>query len=355
VARVPLLVLGFVALVAGTLAGLARFGVPVPASAAGLAGFHGPLLLCGFFGAVIALERAVAIGQAWAYAGPLLAGVGALAAIAGHLQLAAWLAVAASGVLVAASLVIQRRQPALFTATLTAASACWCVGSLLWALGAPPPVATPWWFAFPVLTIAGERLELSRFLPPSRNAARLFAAISLALAVGLAFGEQRAGRMLFGIALAALAAWLLRHDIARRTVSGRGLTRYIALCLLPAYGWLAACGALIAAADALVPGSPARDAALHALGLGFVFSMVFGHAPIIVPAVLRVTLTYHPAFYAPLALLHGTLLLRVAGDALDPALARAGAVGNALALALFIATMVAAVVRGRRKVRSLNG
>lgn len=195
-----------------------------------------------------------------------------------------------------------------------------------------------------MLTIAGERLELSRFLPPSRNATRPFAAISLALAAGLAFGERHAGRMLFGVAHAALAAWLLQHDIARKTASGRGLTRYIALCLLPAYGWLAASGALIAAADALVPGSAARDAALHALGLGFVFSMVFGHAPIIVPAVLRVTLAYHPAF----SLLHGTLLLRVAGAALDPALARAGAVGIALALVLFIATMVAAVVRGRR-------
>ena len=47
----------------------------------------------------------------------------------------------------------------------------------------------------------------------------------------------------------------------------------------------------------------------------FVFAMVFGHAPIIFPAVLRVTVPYHPVFYAPLVLLQASLALRVAGDA----------------------------------------
>ena len=45
------------------------------------------------------------------------------------------------------------------------------------------------------------------------------------------------------------------------------------------------------------------------------FSMVFGHAPIIFPAVLRVAVPYHPTFYVPLALLRGSLILRLAGDA----------------------------------------
>ena len=67
-------------------------------------------------------------------------------------------------------------------------------------------------------------------------------------------------------------------------------------------------GVLIAALDGLAPGSPARDAALHAAAVGFVFSMVFGHAPIIVPAIMRVTLPYWPAFYVPLVMLHASLL-----------------------------------------------
>jgi hypothetical protein len=141
----------------------------------------------------------------------------------------------------------------------------------------------------------------------------------------------------------------LKQDIARRTVRNRGLTRYIAVCLLSGYVWLAVGGVIIIASRGLSPGTPSYDAALHALGLGFIFSMVFGHAPIIFPAVLRVKLPYHPTFYGPLALLHVSLLVRLAGDAAGQLpLTRAGGLLNALALAAFILGTVSAVVRGTR-------
>ena len=99
------------------------------------------------------------------------------------------------------------------------------------------------------------------------------------------------------------------------------------------------------------PGAPSYDAALHALGLGFVFSMVFGHAPIIFPAVLRIGVPYHPTFYLPLALLHLSLLVRLVGDAAGQfAWTRFGALLNAIALAAFIVSTVSAAVRGKRSV-----
>ena len=67
-----MLALGFVALTIGAGAGLARLGWGVPAIAASSAALHGPLMIGAFFGVVIALERAVAIGRAWAYAGELV-------------------------------------------------------------------------------------------------------------------------------------------------------------------------------------------------------------------------------------------------------------------------------------------
>jgi len=68
--------------------------------------------------------------------------------------------------------------------------------------------------------------------------------------------------------------------------------------------------------------------------VGFVLSMVFAHAPIILPAVARVEVPFHPALYAPLALLHVGLLVRLAGDASGVfALRRAGGLMNALSLA----------------------
>jgi hypothetical protein len=347
--RVPLLILGFAGLFVGAGAGLARLDWSVPTAVAAVAALHAPLMICGFFGVVIALERAVAIGRYWAYLGPLLAGAGSVAAIVGTSIVAAWFFIAGSAVFLAASVDIFRRQTALFTFTLALGAACWTVGNSLWATGSTVHEVVPWWFAFLILTIAGERLELSRFLAPSRVAKWTFAAIMVVIGAGLFGASSRWGEKAFAIGLLALAAWLLKQDIARRTVRNRGLTRFIAVCLLSGYVWLAVGGGIILASGGLIPGAPSYDAALHALGLGFVFSMVFGHAPIIFPAVLRVNVPYSPTFYGPLALLHVSLIARLAGDASGQlAWTRVGGLLNALALAAFIVSTASAAVRGKR-------
>ena len=111
------------------------------------------------------------------------------------------------------------------------------------------------------------------------------------------------------------------------------------MCLLAGYFWLAVGGVLIAL-------QIAYDAALHAIFLGFVFSMVFGHAPVILPAVLRTALPYHPVLYAPLALLHGSLAARIL---LSKPL---GAWGNAAAIALFILCAAFLALRERLRKRA---
>jgi hypothetical protein len=349
--RLPLLALGFVALIVGTLAGLARLGWAMPALAAGAAALHGPLMIVGFFGVVIALERAVAIGRQWAYIAPLAAGLGTLALLLGA-PWAAWLHVVGAIVLASATVHVFLRQRALFTFTLLAATVAFVVGCMLWASGSAVSEVVTWWLAFLVLTIAGERLELSRLRPPSARAVQIFAvilaAIVLALVAGHIDGAHPAGVRLFGAALVLLAVWLLRQDVARRTVQQKGLTRFIAVCLLSGYLWLAVGGTVMLGTGALQPGTTSYDAALHALLLGFVFSMVFGHAPIIFPAVLRVAVPYHPVFYTPLALLHASLLIRLAGDATGQfEWTRVGGLLGAIALLAFVVNTVVAVLRGR--------
>jgi hypothetical protein len=77
--------------------------------------------------------------------------------------------------------------------------------------------------------------------------------------------------------------------------------------------------------------------------------MIFGHAPIIAPALLRVQLRYSAWFYLPLVVLHCTLAERIFGDLiLDHATRARGAAGNAVAIALFIVTMLIAGLRVRR-------
>jgi hypothetical protein len=348
--RAPLLALAIAALIVATFAGLARLGWQLPVAMASISSQHGPLMICGFLGVVISLERAVAIGRRWAYLGPLLAAVGVIAAIAG-ISFAPWLFLAGSLVLLAASIDIVRRQPALFTFILALGALCWSAGNASWVSGSSAHEIVSWWLAFPILTIAGERLDLSRFMPPSSFAKTLFTVITLAIVVGL-LGAGIGWGGIFGAALVALALWLLRYDIARRTVRNRGLTRFTAVCLLSGYAWLAVGGGVMLAEGGLLPGSPSYDAVLHAIVLGFVFSMIFGHAPIIFPAVLRVPVPYHAYFYVPLALLHISVLLRLAGDASGRFdWTRAGGMLNALALALFIIGTVGAVLRGKRAAR----
>ncbi len=343
------MLLGFFALFAGVGAGLARLGWTMPEIAASSAALHGPLMVCGFFGVVITLERAVAMARLWTYLGPLLAGLGTASALLGRTDLAIALYLGASLILLVASLDIVRRQFALFTATIALGAACWAVGNLLALLGHDAPVFVPWWLAFLVLTIAGERLELSRFLQPSPNAQRQFGLVLALIFAGLAGIALPWGPTLLAVGLLALAAWLLRNDIARRTVHQRGLTRYIAVCLLAGYAWLIVAGLVMLVSGELAPGSRSYDAIVHALGMGFVFSMVFGHAPIIFPAVLRVSVPYHRYFYASLVVLHGSLVLRLGGDALGEfALVRTGGLLGAVALAGFIIGTASAVIRGRR-------
>ncbi|MGB7540540.1 MAG: hypothetical protein WBM28_00805, partial [Burkholderiales bacterium] len=238
---------------------------------------------------------------------------------------------------------------ALFTLVLTLGAACWAAGNLLWLALGSVPAATPWWVGFLVLTIAGERLELSRFLPPSPGARAVFAAIVAAVvaALALSLAAREAGWDALATAFLALTLWLLRQDIARRTVRERGLTRFIAVSLLSGYGWLGA-GAAVLLVGGAGYGTPAWDAGLHAILLGFVFSMVFGHAPIIFPAVTRAAVPYHWSFYVPLALLHLSLALRIVGDLAQLAdWRRMGGAGNAMALLLFVLGTISAVVRGK--------
>jgi hypothetical protein len=293
--------------------------------------WHGALMASAFFGTLIALERAVAIGRLWAYGAPAACGAGGIALVAGYAQAGFVLLLAGSSVFAFASLLIFSRHRALHTGVLALGALCLPAANLLLAAQSALERALPLWIAFFVLTIGGERLELSRLAPVPRAARAVFGVLCIALV----FSAIGAWYVPTGAILIAISAWLGRYDLATRTVRAAGLTRYIAVCLLSGYLWLALGGLLLALGIA-------RDAALHAILLGFVFSMVFGHAPVILPAVLRVALPYRPYFYAPLALLHASLLLRMV-------LPQAGAIGNAAAIALFIVLAVVTAIGGRRR------
>lgn len=342
-------------LVAGIVGGLARAGINFPAGSGSWLGpavtGHAFLMICAFMGTVIAIERAVAVKHRLAFVGPLASGVGGLVVLGGAAASATWLVAAASLAFVAVNIVVVKRQRAPHTTLLLVAAIAWAAGCLFHAAEVQAGSVVPLWFCFLVLTIAAERLEMTRLMRRRQGASQALYAIFAVMMLGAtasAVSPAWAGA-LFGLSLSALSVWLVAFDIARRTVRTQGLSRYMAVCLLLGYSWLFVAGAAWAATSM---GLPFRDAALHALALGFVFSMMLGHAPVILPAIARVKVLFGWVYYLPLALLHVSLVVRLVAGHVDVRVLTAGATANALAIAAFVATVAGSAIAWRFKYSS---
>ena len=351
--RLPFLFLAIICLGAGVLSGLVRAGVSLPLSLITQPELHSLFMISGFFGTVIGLERAVAIRKPWAYLAPLSSAIGGLVLLTSAPANVAPLLFGLSGTcFVAATVRVVFMQAAIYTATLLTGAVLWLLGNIGWLISGDPWVSIPYGLSFLVMTIAGERLELTRFLPPRPRATAAFMVIALFVLGGtLVSGITHfANNGLLGLGYALLALWLIRYDIARKTIHTPGITRFVASCLLSGYAWLLIGGLLIT--DFLHLGVFQRDAAIHAIALGFIFAMVIGHAPIIFPAVVRLAIPFSAVFYVPLSLINLGVLLRLAAAAVsEPLLREAGAVINAIGILSFILCILLQVTRGRRQQR----
>lgn len=359
----PLLLLpGGLALLTGMDAGLTLAGVPAPVGSARLAELHGPLMVLGFLGTVIALERATALRAAWGFLAPGLCAAGALALVvlpaplAGRLLLAQGLLTLA---LVYAALWRRNRDVTIAVEGLGAVLA---LAAALLLTRVEVAAVLPLLVGFVVLTIAAERVELARLAMPSGAGDRvavLAGVVALAAATVVAVaGSPVVGSIAWralGLGLLLLTLWLVRHDVARRMINATGLPRFAATALLAGYVWLALAGLLLLLLGR--PGGQVYDVVVHATFLGFAMSMILAHAPVILPAVLRVRLPYHRAMWVPLILLHLTL----AGRVLSLALVGIGLrtlpvwqlalLGNVAALILFLLISVVIGTRATRAAR----
>lgn len=355
--RLPMLLV--VLLLTGALyGGLIRLGWGLPIMQNQLPGLHGVLMIAGVFGTVIAVERAVAFHtnsrSKWrwvAFLPPLFSAVGALLLFTDAVNIGKMLIVLNGLGLVMVYAIVIHRQPTVFTAVMGAGGYMLLIGNVLWATNHLIYSMVYWWMGFLILTIVGERLELARVIRPSRLRQPTFFAAASVFAAGvvLTYVTVDIGARVVGLGEIALAAWLLRYDIARFTIRQRGLPRFIAACLLTGYIWLGV-GGLLSLTYGGVAAGLHYDAVLHAVLLGFVFSMIFGHAPIILPAVMKLHVPFRNAFYLHLALLHGTLMLRVISDLLDNFEGRQwGGLLNGAALVLFLINTVWAVRTGSHK------
>ena len=347
--------LAAVCLFAALIGGLERMGALRPGnSTTDLAALHGPLMAAGFLGALIALERAAGSRKARAYLGPLFSGVGGLLTfvlpeeIYGRFLLMVG-AMVMSGVFV---FLMQIRRDLSIT-MLFAGSLFLVAGNFRFLLNHPPAEIIFFWQGFLLLTIAGERMELSAFRMNSLTSRTfLIAGISIFAAGALIhFFRYPYGSRFAGAGYLLLAIWLLRFDMAGRTIRIPGLPRYTASALITGYFWLMISG-LIFLLTEFRPAGLMYDAALHSFFLGFVFSMIFAHGPIIFPAILKYEISYRKFFYFPVVLLHISTLLRITGDFTRNVLSvRTGGILGAIAILSFIAAMAAGAILNQKRVR----
>lgn len=337
-------------LLAGLNAALILLGLPAPVTTARLPETHGVLLVIGFVGTLIALERATALRRWYGFAAPALLGAGGILLVTDPvpLEVAKYVLIAGTAAFSAVYIPLWRRR---FDAQLLVqlmAAAFALVSMILWAGGADMSRLLPWLFAFVVLTIAAERVELAFTLGPNAGFWILVHAWAMTAALIIGLASPHVGAVALGVSFLALVGWLIRHDVARRTIRAEGATRFMAACMLGGYLWLSVAGVLLLFGFPVT--QPAYDAVTHAVLLGFTISMIMAHATTILPAVLHIKLPYRPAFWAPAVLLHLSVAVRLwLGDGLGLQLGfTVGGVLGIAALLLFVLTAVTSAVLGPR-------
>lgn len=306
-----LLIAAVMNLVVGMLSGLGRLGwsVPLPEAYA----HHGAIMVGGFLGSLIALEKIIPLKQPWFFVGPLLSVSSIFVFILGDLHVALGMQLAAGVVFLLVYLTYLRTQSSIYLLLALVGALCWTFATAMLFWKTFYPMVFPWYIGFLLFTIVSERLELSRFLPVTASNRNFLYVFLMLFMVGILLPFHGVGKYLAGTALILISSWLMRYDVIRLTIKKEGLARFTAVVLLCGYVALMLEGMLLLFLGDIPFG---YDMIVHTFFLGFVFCMIFAHGPIILPGVLGLSVKpYHPLLYLPVVILLGSLIARLLADA----------------------------------------
>ena len=301
------------------------------------------LMVLGFVGTVVALERAVALGRVWGYGAPAGLGLGGLALLtplplnAGRILLVLGAAIARRGVRARCGAGSRPTPSLVQSGGAVLATGRRCCGSAACRSRRCCRGSSGSWFS--PSSASGSSWPASWSWTAPRHASLVAISGAVMAGAGASLLWPAAGYPLLGAAL--LGSDRLADPVRRRPAH-RPRQRAAALHGgLPAHRLRVARRGRrrLAARRPAVRPAAATTLVVHAVFLGFVMSMIMAHAPVILPAVLRRPLPYHPVMYLPAALLVGSLLLRtVVGDLRGRAvgLAVGGGSLNVVALLLFV-------------------
>lgn len=344
--RIPFLLLAIIGLIAGLFTGLSRIGWEMKILETSL--HHGAIMVGGFLGTLISLEKIIPLKKKVLFAIPLLSGLSVITLFAKTPTLAFVLLVCASASLSVVFVLYLARERNQIYVLMLAGSLCWFIGNIVLISAQFYPLAFPWWLGFILFIIAAERLELMKFLPVSQNNKYIVIFFLFLYVAGTIASFHSGGNVISGVALIGISLWLMKNDVISISIRKAGLPRFVAVALLSGYIAMLMTGIFFLALGA----QPlSYDVIVHTFFLGFVFAMIFAHGPIILPGVLGISAKpYHPILYLWLILLHVSWISRVTADiTLDFQLRRMTGIVSALCIIGYFATMATLTVLSQRR------
>jgi hypothetical protein len=348
---IPFLLFAFANLVMGMYSGLGRMGWSLSFEPGYL--HHGAIMVGGFLSTLIALEKIIPLKRKVLFVIPFLSGISILFFWFGLFDIGVILLIISSAGLVAVYSIYLNRQQDIYMWLMLFSAVFLLIGNLVLATKKFYPMALPWWMAFVLFTIVSERMELSKFLPVSKTQKNFLLGFTSLFIVGILLPFHSVGNYFSGLSLVLIGAWLMKFDVIRINLRKTGLTKFTGTALLSGYIALIFVGIFLMA----LPAIPlAYDATVHTFFLGFVFTMIFAHGPIILPGVIGIAVKPFDTFlYVPLFLLQFSLLIRVGADLnlIDTSFQLTSGYLSAASILLYFVTLISAMTRSLRNAKAI--
>ncbi len=301
---------------------------------------HGALMTGCFLGGLVMLERAVSLGKRWSYAGSLLCAISLILFLI-KLPVPAIAGIILASLIYLFMLIYQHfKEPDTSQLVAILGAFCLFTGNTLLLIHNLYPLAVNWWMGFLLFTILGERLNLDRTTHKHKRIHQLLAFLVFA---GLLLPFHLSGATVLGGSLVLTGTWLmfsLKFSDPRTPQK-----KFMMLASVMAFFWLITTGVL------MLSGAMFYDAQLHSFFVGFVFSMIFAHAPLMLPRVFKFEADlFHPVVYILLLALQAGLFVRVYGSVLENEhLTRWGGFSNGIIILIFLLTMAGITYRKTQK------
>lgn len=314
-------------LILGLFMGLSRFGlINFP-----LSFHHGVLMLNGFAGGVITVERLLSNRKdQWFLVGLILLISGLTLYIAGF-EYGLLLVAGNIAILFVKETLILNENKIHNSVYQLVGLLSWFIGNLKFYQNGFYPAVVPFWIVFILMLIVGTRL--------SKMGKEDVISMVLSLTIFFSFwlGFHGYGQSIYGVGLSLLSVRLGYLEVRNRSKHLLGL--------MIAYGWLLISGISSLFSDYILY---SYDLALHAFFLGFFFSMIFLNAPDALLKKLDLDqLKTYPNFWV-LFLSSGLIVRLIMGDLLQMQTARnMGSILNLLTIIIYIVSLLIQAIRNR--------